>query len=188
MGSCQKAVNSFLDLISADDGSMLDRWIPDEDWVRQMRLNYENDCTILQLNSGLTRHCIWQNNHAILEGKTIFFNKKKIQISQTKATKKNIRFYYVLSHGNKSIPTVPSDQGFYQSLWDEPDRSNRSLKRQAKKSGTLSSPPEAKKSKTSDVSTDEPSTVIIPKLFEEAACKNPAYQAGCEGERRTCRG
>jgi hypothetical protein len=115
---------------------------------------------------------MWQNNHAILQGTTIFFNKKRIQILKTKATKKYISFYYALS-ASKLTPTVPSDQGFYQSLWDDPDRSNRSLKRtapQAKKSAILfSAPPEAKKSKTSNVSTDEPITAITPKSFEDAS-------------------
>jgi hypothetical protein len=32
---------------------------------------------------------------------------------------------------NKPAPTVTSDQGFYQSLWDDLDRSTRSLKRTA---------------------------------------------------------
>jgi hypothetical protein len=55
---------------------------------------------------------------ATLKGRTIFYNKKKIRISNSKVTNtKHIRFYYVLSAGKPS-PTVPSDQGFYQSLWD----------------------------------------------------------------------
>ena len=37
MGSHQKVMKAFLD--AACDDVMLDRWIPDEDWVRQMRLN-----------------------------------------------------------------------------------------------------------------------------------------------------
>jgi hypothetical protein len=41
MGSLQKAVKSFLAVL---DNTMLDRWIPDEDWVRQIRESDENDC------------------------------------------------------------------------------------------------------------------------------------------------
>jgi hypothetical protein len=149
MGVYQKAVKAFLDLTC--DDAMMDRWIPDEDWVRHMRLNCEYDCSVSNLNNGIAKQCVWQNNHAILQGTTIVYNKKKVQICKTKATKKTISFYYALSAG-KSVPTVPSNQAFYQSLWDDPDRSNRSLKRtapQAKKSSTLFSP-DAKKSKTSD--------------------------------------
>jgi hypothetical protein len=61
----------------------------------------------------------------------------------TKAANKPNRFYHVLSAG-KLAPTVPSDQGFYQSLWDDPSRSKSSLKRSAPQA-TL----QAKKSKTS---------------------------------------
>ena len=172
MGSHQKAVKAFLD--AACDDSMLDRWIPDEDWVRQMRIDCESDCSVVNLNSGLSKQCVWQNNHAILQGTTIFFNKKKVQISKTKATKKTISFYYALSAG-KPAPTVPSDQGFYQSLWDDPDRSNRSLKRtapQAKKAPSFFSP-QAKKSKTSAVARAvSPQTSPLlrspPESFEEA--------------------
>jgi hypothetical protein len=39
-------------------------------------------------------------------------------------------------------------------------------------------PFQATKASTNHYGTDE----------TEAACKNPAYQAGCEGEGRTCRG
>jgi hypothetical protein len=41
--------------------------------------------------------------------------------------KNQISFYYVLGAG-KPAPTVPSDQGVYQLLWDALDRSNCSLK------------------------------------------------------------
>ncbi len=62
-----------------------------------------------------------------------------------------------MGSGQKA-PTVPSDQGFYQSLWDDLDRSNRSLKRtapsQANKTSatpppTKTTPPPTKKAKTS---------------------------------------
>ena len=89
---------------------------------------------------------------------------------KTKATTKYISFYYVLSP-SKLVPTIPSNQGLYKSLWDDSDRSICLFKRTAllaKKSATLSSPPEAKKSKTSDVSTDEPINDIMPKSFEDA--------------------
>ena len=56
---------------------MLDRWIPDEDWVRRIRDNGKNDCTLVNFNMGMSTQCSWQNNHAILKGRTIFYNKKK---------------------------------------------------------------------------------------------------------------
>jgi hypothetical protein len=56
---------------------MLDRWIPDEDWARQIRESGEDDrCSITNLNIGLAKNCSWQNNHAILHGRTVFYNKK----------------------------------------------------------------------------------------------------------------
>jgi hypothetical protein len=86
---------------------------------------------------------------------------------------KHIRLYHVLSAGKPS-PTVPSDQGFYQSLWDIPDRSNRSLKRTAARSQIASAPQAKKKAKPSSVSTADELTHSAskrpppPKLFEQA--------------------
>jgi hypothetical protein len=98
MGSRQNAVKAFLDVVSCDDSTMLDRWIPDEDWVRQIRENGERDCSIANLNRGMSAQCCWQNNHVTLQGETIFYNKKNIQTTKTKAiASKPIRFYYVLS-------------------------------------------------------------------------------------------
>ena len=130
MGSRHIAVQAFLSV--CDDTIMLARWIPDEDWVRQIRESGEDDrCSITNLNTGLATNCSWQNNHAILHGRTFFYNKKYVRTSKTKASiTKPIRFYYVMG-ANKPAPTVPSDQGFYQSLWDDLDRSTRSLKRTA---------------------------------------------------------
>jgi hypothetical protein len=166
MGLTQTAVKAFLEAVRDDDDAMLDRWIPDEDWVRQIRNNSGRDCTVPNFNKGLSAVCIWQKNHAILEGTTIYFNTKKIKTSAIK--KSIIRFYYVLS-ASAPVPTVPSDQAFYQALWDDPDRSNRSLKRTA----PLVKNPQAKKSKTSDVASvvsSQPSRLLPPppKLFEEA--------------------
>jgi hypothetical protein len=128
MGSLQKAVKAFL---SVSDDTMLDQWIPDEDWVHQIRENGKNDCSIKNLNSVLAKECTWQNNHTNLHRLTIFYNKKNIRISKTKVTAaKQFRFYHVLS-AIKPAPTVPSDQGVYQSLGADLDRSNRSLKQTA---------------------------------------------------------
>jgi hypothetical protein len=128
MGSRQKAVEAFW---AVCNDSMLDRLIPDEDWVWQIRDNGENECSLMNLNMGMSTQCAWINDRATLKGRTIFYNKKKIRIWNSKVTNtKHIRFYYVLSAGKPS-PAVPSDQGFYQSLWDSPDRSNRSLKQTA---------------------------------------------------------
>jgi hypothetical protein len=136
MGPTQIAVKALLDVICDET---MDRWIPDEDWVRRIRDNGEHDCSIVNLNRGLS------NNDANLEGKRILHNKKNIRITKNEApAKKSISFYYVLSVG-KPAPTIPSDQGFYQSLWDDPDRSNRRLKRRtaprAKPSSSSSIPP-----------------------------------------------
>jgi hypothetical protein len=155
MGSLHKAVKAFLDVL---DNTMLDRWIPDEDWVRQIRESGENDCSVRNLNSGLAKECAWQNNHAILQGQIFFYNKKSIRIKKTEGTAtKNIRFYYVLSP-RKPAPTVLSAQAFYQSLWDGLERSTRSLKQTAHQQE------------------------LIPRL--EARSKTPALQTRQNGERR----
>jgi hypothetical protein len=107
MGWRQKAVEAFS---AVCDDSMLDRWIPNEDWVRHIRDKGEDECSITNLNMGMSRKCVGQNNHASLHGRTAFHNKKKIQILKNKVTNKHIRFYYVLSAG-KPAPTVPSEQG-----------------------------------------------------------------------------
>ena len=76
MGSRQKAVKAFLDVVY--DHTMLDRWIPDEDWVHQIRENGESDCSIANFNTGMSQQCMWQNNNAILGGSTIYYNKKNV--------------------------------------------------------------------------------------------------------------
>jgi hypothetical protein len=73
----QMAVKAFLDAAVSDD-MMLDRWIPDKDWVRHIRENGETGCSIVNLNTGLALQCVWQNDHATLQGWTVFYNKKKI--------------------------------------------------------------------------------------------------------------
>jgi hypothetical protein len=110
LGSRQKAVEAFS---AVCDPSMLDRWIPDKDWARHIRDNGENDCSITNLNMGLSTQCAGQNNHASLQGQTVFHNKKKIRILKNKVTNTHItRFYYIMSAG-KPPPTVPSEQ----ALW-----------------------------------------------------------------------
>jgi hypothetical protein len=75
MGSRHIAVQAFLPV--CDNTIMLDRWIPDKDWVRQIRESGEDGrCSITNLNTGLAKNCSWQNNHAILHGRTVFYNKK----------------------------------------------------------------------------------------------------------------
>jgi hypothetical protein len=125
------------------------------------------------LNSALAKECIWQNNHAILQGQILFYNKKNIQIKKTEGTaKKTIRFYYVLSSG-KPAPTVPSDQGFYQSLWDGLERSKRSLKQTAPSARAALPPPKKAKASSSasilpDPVNNSPLSSLPPELFQEA--------------------
>ena len=153
--------------------TMLDQWIPDKDWVRQIQENGEKDCSTMNLNMGLSTQCAWQNNHASLQGRTVFHNRKKIQISKNKVAYKHIRFYYILGAG-KPAPTVPSNQGFYQSLWDDLDRSNRSLKRKAPSQVNKASAilPPSKKAKASSSMPEPPGNLPLspspPKSFEEA--------------------
>jgi hypothetical protein len=162
MGSWQIAVKAFLDAAVSDD-MMLDRWIPDEDWVRQIQENGGTGCSVGNLNTGLALQRVWQNNHATLHGRTVFYNKKKIRTSKTIArANKNIRFYYVVG-ADKPAPIVPSDLGFYQSLWDDLDRSTRSLKRtapsQANKAPSVGrTQPPTKKAKASSAAVTSPRT------------------------------
>jgi hypothetical protein len=118
----------------------------------------------------MSKQCLWQNNCAILQGMTILYNKKHLLISKTKVTKKAISFYYVLGAG-KPVPTVPSDQGFYQSLWDDQDRSNRSLKQLAP-AQTQPPPKKAKASSSMPITPEPPSNIPLsssaPKSFKEA--------------------
>jgi hypothetical protein len=106
---------------------------------------------------------MWQDNHAILHGPTtVFYNKKYVLTSKTKATTAApIRFYYVMGAG-KPAPTDPSNQGFYQSLWDDLDRSNHSLKQtapsQANKASARRTEPPTQKSKASSAAVTSPLT------------------------------
>jgi hypothetical protein len=164
MGSRQKAVDDFIAV--CEDATMLDRWIPDEDWVRKIRVGKADlRCLIANLNMGLSKQCGFQNNHAILQGRTIFHNKRKIRWPNTKVS--NISFYYVLSPGMQA-PTIPSDEVFYQSLWDVPSRQNRALKqiapsvtprptKKAKASSTRPSPPELSEAASGVTSSTTPS-------------------------------
>ena len=72
-----------------------------------------------------------------------------------KVTKINFRFYYVLGAG-KPAPTVPSDQDFYQSLWDDRERSNRSLKRTAPSARTQPPTKKAKSPLTMPIPSEPP--------------------------------
>jgi hypothetical protein len=92
MGSRQKAVAAFFAV--CDDETMLDRWIPDEDWVRQIRDNGKIDCSVMNFNMEMSKHYMWQNNHSTQEGRMLFYNNRRIRISKTKVTKKIVRFYY----------------------------------------------------------------------------------------------
>jgi hypothetical protein len=68
MGSRQKAVIVFLSV--CDNETMLDRWIPDEDWIRQSQDSGNSDCSLLNLNMGMSVQCAWLNNCDTLQGTT----------------------------------------------------------------------------------------------------------------------
>jgi hypothetical protein len=182
MGSRQKAVIAFLS-VCADP--MLDRWIPDEDLVRQ--ICYNGDCyfSVLNLNMSMSKQCQWQKKlcYSTRHAGSVY-NKKHLLISKTKVTRKTIIFYYVLGAG-KPAPTVPNDQGFYQSLWDDQDRINRSLKRlapaQTTRNVTQQPPKKAKESSSMPISPEPPSNLPLspsaPKSFKEA---NQMIQEACK--------
>jgi hypothetical protein len=171
MGSQQKAVIACL---SVCEETMLNRWIPDEDWIRQIQDRGDSDCSISNLNMGMSMQCLWQNNRATLQGMMILYNKKKVRILKNKVNKKATSFYYVLGAG-KAAPAVPRHQGFYQLLWDDEDRSNRSLERLAPaqpKNATLQLTKKAKASSSMPISPEPPSNLPSspspPKSFKEA--------------------
>jgi hypothetical protein len=124
-------------------------------------------------HGNVLEQCTWQNNSATLQGTTIFYNKKHVLISKTpQVRKKAISFYYVLGAG-KPAPAVPSDQGFYQLLWDDLDRSKRSLKRILAPSQAKPAAPPNKKAKASSSLPEPPSNLPLsppspPEPFKEA--------------------
>jgi hypothetical protein len=111
---------------------------------------------------------MWQNNCATLLCKTIFYNKKNVQILKNKVTKKPISFYHVLGADNKPAPTVLSDQGFYQPLWDDLERSNRSLKRTAPSLASKVSPTPLPPTKKAKASPDPPNNLPLPPSSPES--------------------
>jgi hypothetical protein len=60
------------------------------------------------------------------DGWAVIQNKKQISASR-QGPKKTIRFYYVVSSTDKS-GNFPKEVAFYQLIWDELERSKRSLK------------------------------------------------------------
>jgi hypothetical protein len=81
-------------------------------------------------------------------------SRKYVQTTKTKKVTANklSRFYYILP-AEKPAPTIPSSQGFYQPLWDDLDRSNRSLKQTAPQEAKKASetPPPTMKAKASSI-------------------------------------
>ncbi len=93
IGSRQKAAKGF---IAVCTDTILDWWIPDKDWVRQIQDNGEHDFLIVNFNRDMSTQCMLQNNQATLQGKTILYNNKNVWTNKNKATaNKPIRFYYV---------------------------------------------------------------------------------------------
>jgi hypothetical protein len=63
-----------------------------------------------------------------LSEKTSFAQHEEHQNLKDHQRKKKNRSCYVML-ADKQVPTIPRNQGFCQSLWDHPERSNRLLKR-----------------------------------------------------------
>jgi hypothetical protein len=161
MGSLQKAVKA---LLAVFDDRMLDGWITNEHWVRQIRENSENDNSIRSLNSALAKVCVWQDNHAILQGQMVFYNKKKIRIWKTKGTATNkIRFYYILSAG-KPAPTIPSEEGILSIAlgWPSQEQPLPQADRSATQS-QIASAPQTKTAESFSVATAKESPLSASK-------------------------
>ena len=69
MGSRQTAADAFLEASCHDE--VQGRWIPDEDWVRFIRLRLGKECLLYDMNMGLSRKLSFLNH--------VLHNNKKVQ-------------------------------------------------------------------------------------------------------------
>ena len=104
---------------------------PDEDWVCSFRnkQGFEK-VTPGELNRAISKTIDFVNNKFVdpTSGRTIFTNSRKVITNAQQKAKKKIFFYYVLSQNGIERPELSKKQEFWQSIWDEPERSNRMLK------------------------------------------------------------
>ena len=128
MGPRQNAADAFM--VASCDVGLHDRWIPDEDWVRFIRDSLEKDCSLHDMNMGLSSKLTFGNNRATVNERTVVLhNNKKVQTGKG-GQKRNVHFYYVyVLAANQPVPLIATTQDFYQAIWDAPERSNRSLVR-----------------------------------------------------------
>jgi hypothetical protein len=126
---------------ATNDISMEDKWIPDDDWVRNIH-NKDGlkDCKVSHMNRSISSKRLFTNNQYISpeNNKTILWNKQRIVPKKSTAIKILIHFYYVVSSATSSIPTIRRDTKPWQAIWDDKDRSShRSLKRDIRTTSTI---------------------------------------------------
>jgi hypothetical protein len=117
---------------TSNNFEMLDRWIPDEDWVRSFRNKPGfGKVTPGELNRAIFKTVDFVNDKFVdpTSGRTMFNNSRKVVTNATEKTKKKIYFYYVLSKDRKESPEFSKKQDFWQAIWDDEERSSRTLKR-----------------------------------------------------------
>jgi hypothetical protein len=120
MSSILTAADAFV-LATADD-EMQDRWIPDEEWVRHIRIKeYLKPCVVNSLNFGISRRFQFYNDRyeCPFAGRVLYFmHKHYVTVSKTTGEKKTIYFYFYLSNQNKAIPEISNQLEVWQDVWD----------------------------------------------------------------------
>jgi hypothetical protein len=105
MGPRQNAADAFI--VASCDGGLHDQWIPDEDWICVIRDSLEKDCTLHDMNMGLSSKLTFLNNRAIVNERTVVLhNNKKVETGKG-GQKRNVHFYYVyVLDATQPVPLV----------------------------------------------------------------------------------
>jgi hypothetical protein len=160
---------AFLNM--TNDSDMNGRWLPDEDWVRRLR-NQPEYCKVSpgDLNGAISRtfdfiHNKYQDPKS---GQTIYHNKRRIVISAKEKKARNIMFYYALSSSRIDKPVISQNGDFWQTIWDDPERSNRMLKRTTLSKNELPNKKQRVVSPEPDTANSMQAHSKPPQTFQEA--------------------
>jgi hypothetical protein len=158
-------------LNTTNDSDMKDRWLPDEDWVRRLR-NQPEYCKVSpgDLNGAISRtfdfiHNKYQDPKS---DQTIYHNKRRIVINAKDNKARNISFYYALSSSRIDKPEMKQKGDFWQAIWDDPERSNRMLKRTTLSKNELPNKKQRVVSPEPDTSNSTEVYSNPPQTFQEA--------------------
>jgi hypothetical protein len=178
MGTRAEAAKLFMGAMHED--TMQDRWIVDEEWVRYIRSS--SSCSkqvkIYDMNMGISKICIWCNDRCSLDGHVLLHNAKVINLPNKKVSRTH--FYYVLSSPDKPAPTIPSDQKFYQELWNNRRASSRCLKRtvQSNPKNDRNQPSKKTRAVESPTPKSQPSAIQMPQSLPDELPTNPKTSLG----------